>query len=259
MPRLGDLVGTLMAEFTLARVRADLEAVRLVELYGAEGLLQGAPVPRFRLPDITVDMPVLMAELRGADNISSFARPNADVIRNAVVESASATDLHLDTAWEGEIVRRIDAHLADSWRAREPIDRALLLTKNAMHAAEALLHQREREIGVRRFDASTAAREIPSADPRGAADGDGGPEGTASTPARTRAFLRTLALRLNAKVIGASGQGPRLMVAASTGELREVGDASLITRIRMSFNEDGFEVVKVERGDGGSDLRLTPE
>lgn len=259
MPRLGDLVGTLMAEFTLARVRADLEAAKLVELYGSEGLLEGAPVPRFRLPDITVDMPVLVAELRGADNSSSFARPNADAIRNAVVEAASATELHLDTAWEGELVRRLDAYLADNWKGREPIDRALLLTKNAMRTAEALLQQRDRESGVRRFGLSSSAREIPPVDGRDPVDSEGGTESTSDAVATNRAFLRTLGLRMNAKTIGAGGQGPRLMVAANTGELREVGDASLITRIRMSFNEDGFEVVKVERSDGSSALRLTPE
>ena len=60
MPNLGDILGSIMAEFTLARVRADLEAVKLMTLYRSEGLLDGASVPRFRLPDITIDLPMVI-------------------------------------------------------------------------------------------------------------------------------------------------------------------------------------------------------
>ena len=72
-------------------------------------------------------------------------------------------------------------------------------------------------------------------------------------------FLRALTVRFNSKILGASGQGARLSIIAKTSDLRELGDPSLITRMTMTFKEDGFEIVSIERPDGSTDLRLTPE
>jgi hypothetical protein len=58
MANLGDYIGQLMAEITLARLQADLEAVRLADYYANHPLLKAFPVPRFRLPDVTLDFPV---------------------------------------------------------------------------------------------------------------------------------------------------------------------------------------------------------
>lgn len=240
MPRLGDLVGSLMAEFTLARVRADLEAVKLVELYRSESLLEGAPVPRFRMPDITVDLPVLMSDLEGDGDATGFARPSTDAVRSAIREAAATTGVSLDDAKEAELVAGIDAHFESVWQTSEPIDRAVLHSRASSRVAEALLQKRV-PVGA----AASPSREAGA---------------TASAPAAsTKSFTKALELRLNTKAIGASGQGPRVMMAAKTSEVREVGDSSLVTRIGLTFKEDGFEVVSVERPDGSSQLRLTPE
>lgn len=251
-----------MTEFTLARVRADLEAVKLVELYRSEGLLEGAPIPRFRLPDITVDLPVLVSELEGAENPLGFARPSPEAIRSALREAATTTGYQLDTAWEGEVLRQVDAHLGANWKGQETIDRALLLTREGVRIAEAVVLKRAAEglrATLRKDVAPTPPQEEPSTDPKRPAAGTSSPSNEPKDDPSTQAFVRALALRMNAKTIGAGGQGPRLVMAAKASELREVGDANLVTRISMKFKEDGFEVVSIDRGDGTTDLRLTPE
>lgn len=55
-----------MAEITLARVQADLEALRIAELYVNHPLLRHMPVPHFRLPEITLNVPVIIKELEKA-------------------------------------------------------------------------------------------------------------------------------------------------------------------------------------------------
>lgn len=244
MPRLGDLVGSLMAEFTLARVRADLEAVKLVELYRSESLLEGAPVPRFRLPDITVDLPVLMLGLEGDGDATGFARPSTDAVRSAIREAAVTTGVSLDDVKEAELVAAIDAHLESVWQTSEPIDRAVLHSRAISRVAESLL-QKQVEPKVPAGAAASPAREVSAA--------------ASASDSSIKSFTKALELRLSTKAIGASGQGPRVMMAAKTSEVREVGDSSLVTRIGLTFKEDGFEVVSVERPDGSSQLRLTPE
>ena len=131
MPRLGDLVGSLMTEFTLARVRADLESVKLVELYRKEGLLEGASVPRFRMPDVTVDLPLLVSELESGDSASGFNRPTAVDVRESIREAAASTRFKLDANMEEEIVKQLDVELDAMWKTPQPLDAALLLARDA--------------------------------------------------------------------------------------------------------------------------------
>ena len=63
MPYLGDYLGHLLSEITNARVQADLESVRVADLYASHPLLKHMAVPRFRLPTITIDAPVVMRNM----------------------------------------------------------------------------------------------------------------------------------------------------------------------------------------------------
>src|ERR1044071_5280346 len=63
MPYLGDYLGHLLSEITNARVQADLESVRVADLYASHPLLKHMAVPRFRLPNVTIDAPVVMRNM----------------------------------------------------------------------------------------------------------------------------------------------------------------------------------------------------
>ena len=60
MVSLGDYLGHLLAEVTRARAQADVETVRVAELYSNHELLKHFPVPRIRVRDIDFDIPVLI-------------------------------------------------------------------------------------------------------------------------------------------------------------------------------------------------------
>ena len=60
MPYLGDYLGQLLSEIAIARMQADLETVRLAELYAAHPLLRTLPVPHLRLPEVALEIPVLI-------------------------------------------------------------------------------------------------------------------------------------------------------------------------------------------------------
>lgn len=250
MPRLGDLVGSLMAEFTLARVRADLESVKLVELYRKEGLLEGASVPRFRMPDVTVDLPLLVSDLEGADGASSYARPSAADVREAVREAAASSKLLLDGDAEDAMVKHLDSGLEQAWKVPKALDAALSATRELSLGLDPVLRKRILSkptepgiasapgLGMRKLDSTASAAEV---------------------DAEAKAFQRSVELRLKSKAIGAMGQGPRFVMSAKTSEIREAGDPSHVARVSMTFKEDGFEVVSIENGEGRPQVRLVPE
>src|SRR3954471_16358427 len=60
MPNLGDYLGQLLSEISMARAQADLESIRLAEVYASHPLLRTMPVPHVRLPEVELDIPVLV-------------------------------------------------------------------------------------------------------------------------------------------------------------------------------------------------------
>lgn len=60
---LGDYIGHLLSELTLARAQADGETVRLAELYADHELLKHFPVPRLRLQETQLEIPVLVVNV----------------------------------------------------------------------------------------------------------------------------------------------------------------------------------------------------
>src|SRR2546425_1389071 len=98
MPKLGDFIGALLSDAAQARVRADLEAVRIAEAYSGHELLKHLPVPRFRMPDITVDVPVLVSSVEGLDDASGgrlFGQPTSSEITKVVRTGLSSSGIKL--------------------------------------------------------------------------------------------------------------------------------------------------------------------
>lgn len=89
MPYLGDYLGQLMAEIAIARMHADLETVRLAEIYAAHPLLRTMSVPRLRLPEVDLELPVLIEQVeetraggpaRGGVTLGEIRRKFDDVL-----------------------------------------------------------------------------------------------------------------------------------------------------------------------------------
>lgn len=234
-----------MTELTLARVRADLEAAKLVELYKGSTLLQGAPLPRFRLPEVTIDVPVMISHVEGEQPRSSdgYHKPKKPEIESAIAEAAAVSGLRLDDAQRASVVEATTSHVERAWGSSEAIERVVGL--NRLLASE----------GARVLSSPPSTRPGPS-HPPGATPPEQPPTPSA---AKLKAFRNALEQRLNAKVLGAAGTGPRVVALVGTSELREAGDPSLVTRLSLTLREDGFELVSIERDDGTIDERLVPE
>lgn len=94
MPYLGDYLGHLLSEIATARVQADLETVRMAELYASHPLLKHLPVPRFRLPNLTLDVPVLIQDVeqaRPAESNTKLGGPSTSLGREEAFPERSPT------------------------------------------------------------------------------------------------------------------------------------------------------------------------
>jgi hypothetical protein len=73
VPLLGDFLGTLLAELVVGRAQADAQALAVAkQLYRGDEFLRTFPVPRFRLPTVTIRVPVAVRG-PGADVAGSGA------------------------------------------------------------------------------------------------------------------------------------------------------------------------------------------
>jgi hypothetical protein len=108
MPLLGDYLGALLAEITNARLQADLESARLAQLYASHPLLQHMPVPRFRLPNVVLDLPVAV------DSTSPPAGPGAALpavrqrIEGIIDQEIKQRELHLTPAVRKGLSKGLD-------------------------------------------------------------------------------------------------------------------------------------------------------
>ena len=65
MADFGDLLGSLMSGVVRARRMADEQTAALAEYYKSNPLLEGLSVPRIRIPELTIDMPLLIEDYVG--------------------------------------------------------------------------------------------------------------------------------------------------------------------------------------------------
>lgn len=235
MPYLGEYLGHLLSEIATARVQADLETVRMAELYASHPLLKHLPVPRFRLPTLTLDVPVVIQDVEAA-------QPDISLLGS---ESASALR-------EG-FNRLLDLQLARAGIA--------LADKERLSLNETLAQVVAGYLAARSFDPANAGglvEDMIAATVKFIAYYSSAAQTLAADPARLQGFegdLRAAALApLPDKPAGPS----RLLVQVTNTALRDAGPSELMTRLHLSVSEDAVEWTTVE-SQGQTVERLLPE
>jgi hypothetical protein len=228
---LGDYVGQLMAEMTIARMQADLETVRLAELYAEHPLLRTMPIPHFRLPDVELDIPVLIKAVedpRPGESARGGISPQE--LRKAFDR---VLKIHMTRA-------QIELSPADTRTLRAALDERIA----------ALGAPAETSIDVRRTAddlTTTAARVL------GELKGQ-----DAGERALTEAAEMALKEAVRLEFLKMRPAPPRVTALVTTAEMRELATAENVTRVRLKVTEQGVEWATVD-ADGVSRERLVPE
>ncbi len=231
MPHLGDYLGQLLSEITIARMQADIEAVRVAELYAGHPLLRTMPVPHFRLPTVDVDVPVVIERLEEPTaGETPRGAPALDELRTAfdrvLNERLSEEGIRLKPKHEKELKAVLDRKMVvltqpmevsiDSGRVATELSNAALLTLTELDL--------ERPID----------------------------------PARRPKLEEHLKEELRVAFLKLRKPLTRLQVLATTAEIREAGPSEVITRLHLKISEEAFEWSTIE-SEGQKQDRLVME
>lgn len=226
MPKLGDYIGHLLSEITIARMQADIEAVRVAELYADHPLLRNMAVPRFRMPDVEIDVPVVVKDLEEPSNGESpqgippvtDMRKTFDKVITSVLTKERIT---LTAAIQKKLKTALD-------------QRVIALTRPTEIAIE--INRVSKDF------TNTAIKTI----------------GEGIKPEKLAIFEERLNDSLRVEYMKIRKLPTRLNVLVTTAEIREAGPDEVITRLHLKISEEAVEWTTIE-SDEGKDDRLVIE
>ncbi len=229
MPHLGDYLGHILSEITIARMHADLEAVRVAELYASHPLLRNMPVPHFRLPNIEVDVPVVikqMEEPRAGE--SPRGTPTLSAMRKAFNKILTQQLNKERIRLKPDQIKKLNSMLdKKEISLTQPIEIAIDINRVADELAN---------------EASEMLTE-----PGGPVD----PKQRLGLKEKLKDTARVEFLKLRKPPT-------RLQALVTTAEIREAGPSEVITRLHMKINEEAVEWTTIE-SNGRMQDRLVPE
>jgi hypothetical protein len=229
MPYLGDFLGHLLSEIIIARAQADAEAIRIAEVYAKDPLLRHFPVPRFRLPNLTVRVPVAVSEMeeaapgearRGKIELAKAKTSFSQIFSEELKRSKITLSKETLTGVKQHVERQFKeaALTIEDMSARRLADIVIITIKEVFsdHMAE------ESENQIKKLDD----------------------------------FIHNLRKRLVEEFQKLRLQPPRLRVFVTATELREIGES--LVNLELSISEDAIEWTIIE-SDGKYKDRLVPE
>jgi hypothetical protein len=232
MPYLGDYLGQLLSEITIARVQADLEAVRIAELYANHPLLKHLPVPHFRLPTVAMNVPVVIKETEESRPGES---PRGGVALPVLREHFdNILDMHLKRAK----IRLTDAEKA---RLNQALDDTISRLTQPPYVSISIM---------------TIADELVST-----------VLGLLALPERRREAIKTEQLKkwadefratVRLEFLNLRTEPPRLHVLVTTTEVREAGPQEILAHLNLSISEEAVEWTVIE-SQGKTYNKLIPE
>ncbi len=220
--QLESVIGSVVSAVAQARRIADEESVAIAEYYRQHPRLCDLSAPRIRLPEVTVDLPVVVDD-HTAGSPGTVATPAAvnTAARNAIKEALKA---------QGE---RLPSGVLSTFRdsfAEKVSDKPAPSEARAVYADAA--------------DSALAA--VFAAD---------GLELNAVAASKLRDSVRHAVDRA---AIGEAAIGPRTEVSIKSAEIA-ARDPGAVTTIRLSIREEGMEWTTIENEDGSVSRRLVPE
>lgn len=232
MTYLGDYIGQLLSEITMARMHSDLEAIRIAELYAGHPLLRHMPVPHFRLPDVQIDVPVVIKEL---DEPTSGEPPHGA----PTLDKLGKTFDEVLTKWlvkKGIKLRPQDKKKLESVLEEKMVD----ITQ---------------PLGVA-VDVKRVGDELSRAVLRVLIES--GEFFKTEDPAQVKKLEEELKKIVWIEFLKLFKSPPRLHVLVTTKEIREAGPSETITKFQLKICEEAFEWTTIE-SDGIERDRLVPE
>ena len=219
MPDLGDFLGALLGQLAEARLHGDVETLRVADIYASHELLKHLPVPRFRMPEVRIDMPAVVEKATGKPSAPFDLRKTTASILDAVRQGLEDKKIPLTRAEDAELVQRVGRVLDEAVKAPAP--------PSATGVADRV---------------TSALRDV-------------APRTATEEHAVTLREVRGDVMRVFAVARAGS---TRISILPHTGAVREVPDADRLIRIHLVISEEAVEWTTIESESGPRD-RLVQE
>lgn len=225
MADLGDLMGSLMVGLIRARRMADEQTAALAEYYKANPLLEGLSVPRIRIPELTIDMPLLI-ENHVEREIAKMEDPKkiTDTVELQLKSTLSKNNIKVDPSLQKVFAGDVSNQLAVLKQSEAPImkETVVRIVQNAF--ADAL---------------------------------------SKTKTTLTASEKETIAKDLRAKISipGVIKEPPTSSIVANikTADVKERASNTSVVRLRITLKEEGLEWATQTSDSGGVVRTLQPE
>lgn len=228
MADLGKLLGSLLASIAHARRIADEETAAIAEYYRSNPLLEGMSLPRVRVPELVIDLPMLI-------ETTEEGEPNV-LQDDAVVRGAVTEELFKAAKREGFSV---------SQTLQKRFDEQLRLELGKVKA----------DGGERGYPREMVVRAVDSAFARTMAE----ERHEKVSPAQTRRMAEIVRQKANEVALKKVGLPPKIAASIVTEEIKQRGNTAVVTRLKLVLREEGLEWSVGENPDGTVSRKLTPE
>ena len=241
MSELSETLGHLLCEITRARMAADRESVRIARQYAEDdgGLLRHFPVPRMRMPQLELTLPVVVSHIPEG----YVAKVAPDMLVSALSanlkEALKAQSIHVSTTEIRKIVRA-DANLSQGLVSDQL---PTLLTEQ--------LHDHTRRLVERQLA-------------KAAATGNDEAVQASQSAERFKEIAAIIRTQVN-RTLDALPQRPvGISVDARTQQVKEVNQGgSFCLSLRLNVTEEGLDMLFEDPEPGQDKLpalsRLVPE
>lgn len=228
MLTLGKYIGAVLAEVTNARVLADLESARIAQLYASHPLLAAMPIPRFRLPNVSLDLPFAVENVAPPPTAALFAS-EMETLR-----------LNIDGVIDQELTQIELKLTADS---KKRLTAALNRLFDRIKASDSLFAFDAIETSDEAVTTALAVIKATTPAARG------------MVPSTFESSLRS---QFATEFLKVQSQPSRVMVQVVASKLKELASPQLLTRIRLTISEEGVEWTQTNPLDDSSKI-LLPE
>lgn len=230
MADLGEVLGTVLASLAHARRIADEQTAAIAEYYAQVPLLSGLSLPRVRVPEMVLELPVVIDSYASGE---PGALPPADDMRAKARELMTSIAQEQGVALPAMFLDRFDRELRiEMVRWGLPEGRGgLSYSREALaRALDGSFLRAVKQDEVKRFNRDQESH--------------------------TRAELRR---RLGSLLPAPDAKPPAFDVTVLTSDVKERADPRNVMRLRLTLREEGLEWTTVESPDGTVSRTLTPE
>lgn len=232
MPNLGDYIGYLLSEIVNARVQADHETVRLAELYASDPFLKHMPVPRFRLPTVTLNVPVAIKSIK-KEKEGGYSKE----------EALSYMRKSFDPILESKIERvKIELSFEEVKKLKKVLDHTIEDLSQSLKAPVRITHVIDKLVST----VIKTLRELPR-------------EEKVIDASNIQELANELRAAMHVEFTNLLREPARLDVLVTTAELREAGSTDILARFNFTISEQAVEWTAIESDGEPKKHLLVPE